>query len=61
MLLTIDHDNEYRFKTIRWDTIKQTKLGEWDVAGHRTEPPRHFFSILLAGPHARQPGPDVAV
>jgi hypothetical protein len=31
------------------------------TAEEHYEPPRHFFSLLLAGPHAPQPGPYVAV
>jgi hypothetical protein len=31
------------------------------TAGEHYEPPRHFFSFLLAGPQAPQPGPYVTV
>ena len=31
------------------------------TAEEHYEPPRHFFSLLLAGPHAPRPGPYVAV
>src|SRR5437660_3319492 len=31
------------------------------TAGEHYEPPRHFFSFLLAGPQAPKPGPYVAV
>jgi hypothetical protein len=31
------------------------------TAEEHYEPPRHFFSLLLAGPHAPQPGPYVQV
>lgn len=31
------------------------------TAEEHYEPPRHFFSLLLAGPHAPQPGPYVTV
>ena len=31
------------------------------TAEEHYEPPRHFFSFLLAGPQAPQPGPYVSV
>jgi len=31
------------------------------TAEEHYEPPRHFFSLLFAGPHAPKPGPYIAV
>ncbi|HEY8505189.1 MAG TPA: WD40 repeat domain-containing protein, partial [Gemmataceae bacterium] len=38
----IDRSREFTYKNLRWDPAKRVKLQEWDVTGHRTEPPRHY-------------------
>jgi RNA polymerase sigma factor (sigma-70 family) len=56
-VMQLDYANENRFKTIRWDTVRNTKLGEWDVVGDREEPSRHFgpFTVTIG---AVQPDPN---
>jgi RNA polymerase sigma factor (sigma-70 family) len=64
-IMQLDYDKEYRFKTVRWDPVKQAKLGEWDVVGNRTEPPRHYapYSVTIGttqpdpNPGAKKPDP----
>jgi WD40 repeat protein len=46
-ILQLDHDNEYTFPTVRWDPVKNASLGEWEVSGFRTEPPRHYASYSV--------------
>jgi hypothetical protein len=50
-LMQLDYDNENRFKTVRWDTVRNRKLGEWDVVGDRSEPVRHNgpYTLTVGG------------
>ena len=63
-LMQLDSVNENRFKTVRWDTVRNRKLGEWDVVGDRTEPVRHHgpYTLTVGAPDARpeRQGPEAA-